>query len=63
MLDILYPIGFGAFRLGLCLAALFGHTKACKAITGRRGWAKRLAEAVEAVAADKSGPWIHVHCA
>lgn len=63
MLDILYPIGFGAYRLGLHLAALFGHAKARKAITGRRGWAKRLEGAVEVLTANKSGPWIHVHCA
>ena len=63
MFGLLYPLGPGIFRVGLHLAALFGHQKARTAVTGRRGWAERLAVAANTAANEKPGPWIHVHCA
>ncbi len=58
-MSILHAIAMHLFAFGLQLAGALGHDKARRASLGRRGWHRRLV----AAAANRPGPWLHVHCA
>lgn len=63
MFGILHALGLSVFRTGLRLAAVAGHAKAREAVTGRRGWEGRLAQAVRVAGLNRRKDWIHIHCA
>ena len=59
-----YRIVIVVLTAGLRLAAACGHTKARAAWHGRKGWAKRIQQAVQAARAQgRTEPWMHIHCA
>ena len=60
MFGVLYALGLAAYRTGVHLAAAVGHPKARKAVTGRRGWEDRLAQAARNAGPDRRGEWIHL---